>query len=90
LSSSEALFPLSLSKLNLLIDEIVYKISRLNKTNMRNIRFTWYPAHVGIKSNEMTDQGAKEASVSGDYWENNITYKEILNSLRSDYLEEDN
>jgi len=40
---------------------------------------------VVIKANEEIDQIIKNASVSGKFWKNSVTYKEILNSFRDEY-----
>ncbi|KYQ56657.1 hypothetical protein ALC60_04256, partial [Trachymyrmex zeteki] len=52
-------------KLCPLIWDIQNRIYSINKffPNI-NVRFTWCPAHIGIKDNEMVDAMAKEAAIS--------------------------
>jgi len=79
------LFPRALNKLNIVLAELIHKVSLLNAEEPR-VRFTWCPAHVGIQSNEIVDSLAREAAVRGEAWENNISCKEIIRSLNSEYL----
>jgi len=41
---------------------------------------------MGIKDNEVVDRLAKEVSIGGDLWNNNLTCKEIIVSLKINYL----
>jgi len=45
------LFPNALNNCNIIIIELIYKISRLNIGGC-TIRFTWCPTHVGIENNK--------------------------------------
>jgi len=72
-----------LNKLNIVIPELNYKISRLN-INKVALRLIWCLAHIGIKNNEVVNRLAKDASNKGDLWNNNITSKEILAFLRAE------
>jgi len=45
---NQNLFLRALNKLNVVLAELVYKISKINLIENR-VRFTWCPAHVGIQ-----------------------------------------
>jgi len=80
-----AFFPKAINKLNTILADLSYKISRINFNSSR-VRFTWCPAHVGITGNEKIDLLAKEASISGEKWHNYVSCKEMssLTSLYND------
>jgi len=63
-NSELSLFPKALTKLNIVIAELLHKITKTNSTENR-VRFTWCPAHIGIENNEKVDSLAKEASIRG-------------------------
>jgi len=65
-NSELSLFPKTLTKLNVVIAELLHKITKTNSTENR-VRFTWCPAHVGIEFNEKVDSLAKEASIRGEF-----------------------
>jgi len=88
-NSEFELFPRALNKLNVVLAELIHKVSLLNAEEPR-VRFTWCPAHVGIQFNEIVDTLAKEAAIRGKAWGNNISYKEIIRSLNSEYLDVNN
>jgi len=77
-----------LGKLNQIVADLIYKINRINNWELK-IRFTWCPAHIGIKHNEKVDFLAKEASLTGTPFNNYIIMKVILASLRYDYMDID-
>jgi len=64
--------------------DLLFKINKLIYSNI-NIRFTWCPAHKGIKGNELADISAKQASKSGVVMNNLVSYKELHNTLRQEY-----
>lgn len=59
----------------------------MHKTSFLNghIRFTWCPAHVGIKDNEKADELAKSASRTGEFIDNKINYKQCISSMKNQY-----
>jgi len=67
--------------LNPIIIDISYKIFRLQKMN-NSFKFTWCPTHKEINSNELVDQLTKNASITGLYLKNCITYREIIASYK--------
>jgi len=46
-NSEQSFFPRAINKLNIVLAELSYKLSRIN-FNGNRVRFTWCPAHVGI------------------------------------------
>jgi len=70
--SSTSLVPASLGKLNQTVADLIYKINKVNNWELK-IRFTWCPAHIGIKQNEKVNLLAKEASMTGTPFNNYIT-----------------
>jgi len=83
-NAEKSFFPRAINKLNTVLADLSYKLSRIN-FNEGRVRFTWCPAHVGIEGNERADRLAKEASVKGETWNNLISYKEISSSMVSKY-----
>jgi len=81
-----ALFPKAVNKLNIVLADLSYKISRINFAKNR-IRFTWCPAHVGFSGNERADFLAKAASVNGEEWNNCISCREIFSFLSPVYMD---
>jgi len=81
-------FPKAINKLNTVLADLSYRLSRIN-FNEGRVRFTWCPAHVGIEGNEMADRVAKQASVNGENWNNPVSYKEISSALIPKYREID-
>jgi len=79
------MFPFTRSNLFPTMSELLLGINKLRYSNI-NIRFTWCPAHKGILDNELADICTKSACLSGVELNNLVSYKEILNSLRQDYI----
>jgi len=50
-----------------------------------SIKFTWCPAYISIKGNEMADICAKFAEKNGIFVNNLVSFKEIISTLGSDY-----
>jgi len=88
-NSELSLFPKASNKLNVVLAELLHKITKINSTENR-VRFTWCPAHVGIEYNEKVDSLAKEASIRGELWNNNISCSEIISSFNLEYTNIDN
>jgi len=82
--AEQSFFPRSINKLNMALADLSYKLSRMN-FNFIRVRFTWCPAHVGIIMNEKVDLMAKRAAIDGEIWNNNISYEEIISSLKPLY-----
>jgi len=89
-NAEKSFFPKAITKLNMVLANLSYKLSRIN-FNKDRVRFTWCPAHVGIEGNERAEivSSAKEASVRGEIWNNLVSYKEIFASMVSKYREID-
>jgi len=64
-NSQLALFPVALNKLNHVVADLIYKVNKINCYNHK-VRFSWCPAHVGVKHNERIDLLAKEAVIGGE------------------------
>jgi len=88
-NSQLSLFSVALDNLNHIIAELIYKINNINYIEHK-VRFSWCSAHVGIKHNEKVDLLAKEAAIGGESFNNNITSREIITSLKLDYANIDN
>jgi len=73
-------FPFTRSNISPTMSDLLLKINKLINSNI-NIRFTWCPAHKGIKGNELVDNSAKSASYSGVEINNLVSYKELHNTL---------
>jgi len=82
--TEQSFFPRSINKFNIALADVSYKLSRVNFNNNR-VRFTWCPAHVGITWNEKVDLLAKKAAINGEIWKNNVSYGEILSTLKPFY-----
>jgi len=54
-----------------------------------NIKFSWCPAHVGIKRNELADVCVKSAGRNGICVNNLVSFKEIISNLRDEYKDID-
>jgi len=85
-NSQLTLFPIALNKLNHVVADLIYKINKINKINCYDykVRFSWCPAHVEVKHNERVDL---LADIGGELCNNNLTIKEIIISLKSDYID---
>jgi len=81
-------FPKFINKLNTVLADLSYKLSRIN-FNEERVRFTWCPAHMGIVGNERADLETKKASINGENWNNFISGKEISSTLFPKYREID-
>jgi len=76
-------FPKAINKLNTVLADLFYKISRINFNNSSQIYLV--PCSCGHIRNERVDFLAKAASINGEKWHNYISCKEISSSLTSVY-----
>jgi len=84
-----SLFPSTLSKLNQLVTDLIYKINKINY-NKHIIRFTWCPAQVGKYNEKVVLMGGKEAARGGELLNNFINGRELMSSFGLDYANIDN
>jgi len=77
-------FPSALGKLNQVVADLIYKITKINCVEQR-VRFSWCPTHISIVHNERVNFLAKEASISGEPNDNTITINELIYSLEREY-----
>jgi len=89
LSLLQSLENSQLSLFSILVAEFIYKINKIN-CNEHKVRFSWCPTHVGIKQWKSRFTRAKEAAIGGEFYNNNITSREIITSLKLDYANIDN
>ncbi|XP_036141245.1 uncharacterized protein LOC118645052 [Monomorium pharaonis] len=86
IGSSSEIYRNTIKKLNPTIEAIRSEILRF-KDSGGSIRFTWCPAHKNIIGNENADNAAKEAALIGEVVDNQITYSEIISSLKNSYAQ---
>jgi len=83
-SGLDTIFPFNRTDLSPIIMDVLLKIYKVRYLGI-GIRFTWCPAHIGIKGNELADQCAKLAAVNGNQVENLVSYKEVFSFLHEEY-----
>jgi len=79
------LFPFIRSNLSPIMFELLLAINKLRYSNI-NIKC---PAHKGITGNELADICAKSACLTGAVLNNLLSYKELVSSIRHDYIKID-
>ncbi|XP_036142787.1 uncharacterized protein LOC118645566 [Monomorium pharaonis] len=85
IGSSSEIYRNTIKKLNPTIEAIRARIMRFKEGG--SIRFTWCPAHKNIIGNENADNAAKEAALIGEIVDNQITYSEVVSSLKNSYAQ---
>jgi len=85
-----SLLPIVLGKLNQMVVDLIYKITKINSIEHK-VRFSWCLAHIGIIHNERVNVlEVKKASIGGESCDNSITNRELISSLQGEYANIDN